>query len=806
MYDIQLIKQRISCVTFAQRYGLPITKSGDRCISPLRDGASNPTSFVVYDDFYYDFALASGGDVIELCAVLNHRGDRGAAIRELATITGVPSDGTPETQAWLDYTNQLNAQTAYYHSQLTPDDYDYLHGRGLTDDDISRLLIGRVTDGPLRGRLFLPYFSGHNGYVCYYATRALPGGTFPDSKYMKQRRDEYAQHLPWGLQTLNRDGDTLVIAEGYFDAVSYESRGYPVLSAITGRFSRDQLPIVLSVARKFRRVFIVYDNDVRTHAGDNFAQSMSEILTQNHIPFVVGTVPPPYHDVSEYYAAGGNLEHIISNAQHGISYIASRFTEFSDLERFIYTVARHTKRTELETIFATIRNSNRWNESALKTLFKSATTAPPENIIADEILASHRLVYIPAVGFYEYSHGVWSRRSDESIKSYADRAYGVFATYQRNTATLGLLRTRALREDITFNERPVWNFVNGTLDLETGNFRDHNPNDYCSIQSQYPYNPDATYDAWSRFIDDVTAGDPRAAELLQFIPGYALFQNNSHEKAFVLSGNGSNGKSKYLEILRQLFTDSSGVTVSHLPPRAMLDKFRLIQFRESIINIAGEIRSDLRDVEEVLKSVISGEPQSACYKSKDFVTFIPRTKLVFATNSQLSSGDTSEGLTRRLIMVDFKVSFVDEPDPNDPYQKPKNINILDDLLSELNSGGIFNWAYEGYKLLRTVGYFTETADQNQLIQDFKLSSNPVLAFWEESEYRPAEYDYQQVYSDYSAWCESNGYKHTLPSLKFHAEYRKVSAKDYECATKSVRIDGKPRKRRFYRLRTTETAT
>ena len=777
MYDLNLIKSRISCVTFAQQHNLPITKSGDRCISPLRDGASNPTSFVVYDDFYYDFANGSGGDVIELCAALNHRGDRGSAIRELARLTGVTSDGNTETQAWLDYTNHLNAQTAYYNTQLTTDDRDYLHSRGLSDDDISRLLIGRVTDGSLRGRLFLPYFSGANGYVCYYATRALPGGAFPDSKYMKQKRDEHSQHLPWGLQTLNRDSDTLVIAEGYFDAVSFEIRGYPVLSAITGRFSREQLPVVLSVARKFKSVFIVYDNDSRTHAGDNFAQSMSEILTQNHIPFVVGTVPPPYHDVSEYFAAGGDLSQIIAHAEPGISYIATRFTEFADLERFIYTVARHTKRTELENIFATIRNTNRWNESALKSLFKSATTAPPENIIADEILKKHQLVYITNVGFYEYNSGVWNKRSDEAIKSYADQAYGVFATYQRNTATLGLLRTRALREDITFNDRPVWNFVNGTLDLETGIFRDHNPNDYCSIQTSYPYNPEATHHVWSRFIDDVTAGDPRSAELLQLIPGYVLFQNNSHEKAFVLSGNGSNGKSKYLEILRQLFCGNP--TVSNLPPRALLDKFQRIQLREAILNIAGEIRSDLRDVEELIKSIISGEPQNACYKGKDFVTFNTRTKLVFATNNQLSSGDTSEGLTRRLIMVDFKVSFVDNPNPNDPYQKPKNIDILNDLLVELQSGGIFNWAYEGYKLLRAVGYFTETYDQTELIQDFKRSSNPILVFWEDKHYDFSDsFSNTEIYRDYQQWCVDNGEKPTT-SNQFHREFKKVSSHEYE---------------------------
>jgi len=779
VYDTQLIKQRISCVDVAQRCGLPIRQSGDRCVSPLRPGASNPSSFAVDADFWYDFGSGSGGDCIDLLAELRYSGDRGAAIRELARLAGVTSDNQDNTYEWRSYTESMNAQTAYYHSQLTTADREYLHSRGLTDTDISRLMIGRVTDGPLRGRLFLPYFSGRDGYVSYYATRALPGSAFPENKYMKQKRDEFCKHIPWGLQTLDRTvpGDTLVIAEGYFDAASFEASGYPVLSAITGRFSKDQLPTVLSAARKFSRVFIVYDNDAVTHAGDSFAQTMATILTRNRIPFIVGTVPTPYHDISEYYAAGGDLSRIISSAEPGIEYIASRIMDFSDLESYVYTVARHTKRTALDNLFSRLRELRRWDGDALKSLFKSATTAPPETIVADEILREHQLLYIHAVGFYEYTGGVWQRLNDGIIGGYADRAYGEFSTSQRVSAIVKLLKIRALR-DVVFDRQPVWNFVNGTLELDTGVFRDHNPNDYCSVQSSYPYNPDATYNSWASFIDDVTAGDPKSAELLQFIPGYALgYQDNRLERIFVLQGLGSNGKSVYLDMLRQLFGDTH---VSHLQPRALLDRFQVIQLRESIINIAGEIRSDFKDVEERMKSIATGEPISGCYKSQDFVTFIPRTKLVFATNTEITSGDTSEGLARRLVIVDFKVSFVDYPDPNDPYQRPKNVDIKDELARELASGGIFNWVYEGYKLLRTVGYFTETNDQVELIQDFRRSSNPVLQFYEEKivpDY-PVELLNQQLYEDYKSWCIRNTYD-VRSSNSFYREFKKVAKLRYE---------------------------
>lgn len=774
MHDLNLIKSRISCVDVAQRLGLPINKSGDRCVSPLRPNASNPSSFLCDDDFWYDFGDARGGDVIDLLAEIKYDGDRGAAIRELATITGVP-DNNPRPDGWYTYTQNLCNQIAYWQTKLTQADRDYLHSRGLTDETITALKIGRTEDG----RLSIPYLK--NGYVAYYCTRHLPGGAYPESKYRKQKRDDFNEHVVWGLDTLNRDSDTLVIAEGAFDAISFYQQNYPVISAITGFFSRDQISTVISAARNFRRVFIVYDDDSATsNAGERFTVRTAELLTRNRIPFVVGTVPPPYHDISEYYAAGGKLDNIINTAEDGRVYIASRFSDFSELERYIYTLARHTKRSDLETIFAALRRTTTFDLKALDALFKSATTAPPENIVTDEILSNHRLVYMPGVGFYEYDSGVWTRIDDTRVKSYADQTYGEFTTSQRVNAICNLVKIRALRTDIQFDKRPVWNFINGTLELETGVFRDHNPNDYCSMQSSYPYNPDATYDSWSRFIDDVTAGDPKSAELLQLFPGYVFDPTCRYERVLVLSGGGGNGKTRYLEILRQLFA-ASDYAVSHLTPRAMLDRFQAIQLRESIVNIAGEIRSDLRDAEEKIKSVASGEPMSACYKGQDFINFIPRTKLIYATNAQLSSGDTSEGLTRRLLMVDFKVSFVDNPDPSNPYQRLRNVDILDELTQELQSGGIFNWAYEGYKLLQTVGYFTETADQAELIQEFKRSSNPILVFWEDRvhDYSEAQsFTNAEIYRDYCQWCVDNGEKNSTSNV-FHREFKRVTKCDFE---------------------------
>ena len=769
MYDIQLITQRISCVDVAKRCGLSISESGDRCVSPLRSEAHNPSSFVVWDEFWFDFGDSRGGDSIDLLAELKYSGDRGKAIRELAMLTGV-MDNNPRPDGWQEYTQNLCNQIAYWQTQLTSDDYDYLHSRGLSDKTIADLKIGRTSDG----RLSIPYMK--NGYVAYYCTRYLPGGSYPDSKYRKQKRDDYNENIPWGLETLSRDGDTLIIAEGAFDAISFYQENYPVLSAITGFFSKTQIPTVISVARKFKRVLIIYDDDSATsNAGAKFTLRMSELLTKHRIPFVVGTVPKPYHDVSDYYAAGGDLSYIVDNSQDGLYYIAGTLTTFDVLEKFVFQAARHTKRTVMDNLLVHLKRTSDFDTKLLDSLFKAALTAPPETIIADEILRDHQLVYIHAVGFYEYNGSVWNRINDGIIKGYADRAYGEFSTANRVTAINTLLKTRALA-DVTFNTKPLWNFINGTLELDTGNFREHSSGDYCSFISSYPYNPEASYRSWTKFIDDVTANDPVKSEILQFIPGYALMPHCKYEKVFCLCGSGGNGKSKYLEILRLLFGESN---VTHITPRGLLDRFQRIGLRESILNIAGEIKSDLKDAEEYIKLIASGEPISACYKSQDFVDFSSRAKLLFAMNGQLTSSDTSDGLTRRIIIVDFKVSFVDYPDPSDPYQRQKNVDIIDGLIQELQSGGIFNWVYEGYKLLSTVGYFTETHDQESLIADFKRASNPILVFYEDFRNdAPDSISNSDLYGKYRQWCCDSG-EAAVSSISFHREFKSVAKREYE---------------------------
>ena len=780
---IQKIKSRLSCVEFLSRHGIHV-KNGGRCVSPLRKGAKNPTSFWIEDDHWYDFGSATGGDVIDLAAQLLYEGDVSKAVYALADELGIQRSDYNEN--YRSDIQRLCNRTAAYHAALTPSDYEYLSARGLTREDADRLMIGRVTDGYLKGRLFLPYFK--NGAVVYYATRAMPDGAFSDNKYMKASRSECEsyQHIPWGLQTLNRPSDTLVISEGYFDAVSWEREGYPVISPITGNFSKDQWPDVIAACRMFSKVLVIFDNDDISHAGDGFTARTSKRLFQARIPFLVAHTPRGIKDVNDYYTGGGSLQALIDSAQDGLKYMISQYTDAVELKNFVMTVNRYTDPTAIADALYTPAMQERFAPAVLKSIQKSAESAPTESQIVDEIIAKHNIIYVDQVGFYEWNSRVWDRKTESQVRNYADALYGKrFATAQRVNAVCNLLKSRSVTQ-VIFDRNPVMTFQNGTLEIETGKFRDFSDADYCSIIMDYDYDPAARCPVWESFIEDVTDEEPRRQEILQFIAGYVLFPDCRHQKVFILTGTGGNGKSVYLEIIQKLFGDKN---VTHVEPTGLTAEFQRIRLKDSLLNIGSDINSDFSrgEIREWLLKVADGTSIQACYKGLNHIDFIPRCKLVYACNA-MPTAEIINGLNRRMQFVDFPCQYVETPDPNNPKQKPRDINIVAKLTAELP--GIFNWCYAGYKLLNTVGYFTDAPEQADMLAQFEQTSNPVMVFCED--YGDSFFgavSRKEVYDWYKWWCEDTGHK-ALSREKFLPRFREQLG-DRILDEPQRRVDGTP---------------
>ena len=748
MLDISQIKARMSCVDFAGRNSLPITKSGDRCVSPLRSGATNKSSFVVYDDFFFDFGSGEGGDVIDFAAKLLFNDDKGKAIKYLADVTGVAVEKS-QTQSWVKYTQNLCNKIQSYHEKLTDEDRQYLYERGINDDTINRNKMGRTPDG----RLMIPYWK--NGYVCYYATRHLPGGKYPEQKYKKMPIDDYNEHTVWGLHTLDRNPnrDLLVIAEGAFDALSFEQEGYSVISAITGHFSREQLPTALSIAKSFNRVFLVYDNDVVTHAGEKFTIKMAKILTEKRINCIVGKVPAGYKDVSEFFADNGKLSSLITHSISGIEFLATKIDDRSEFDTFARRVCRYMSKPDVDMFFKSVIKSSDFDADWLKSLCKDCKSPPLDKAIAEEVTSKHKLMYNEKISFFQYNGMYWTAKTDTEISSYITDALGPYATGSRISSILKIIKSDVVTNKL-FNVNPVINFINGTLEIEPEiHFREHRETDCCTYCLDYPYDPSARSEEWLHFLDTVTNHDDKKICLLQELSGYVLFPDNRLQKCAVLIGSGANGKSVFLNVLTRIFGSAN---VSNVEMSSLSQDFQVIQLMNSMLNISAETRTNVAGAESKFKQITAGDEISACYKGKDYITFRPRAKMFLACNEYVKSSDTTEGWTRRFCFVDFPMHFVEIPNPENPEELPIDRDIEHKLTTQNQLSAIFNWVLQGYEMLKACGYFTEPDDQREITEEFKELSNPLIEFAKEVEIT-REISNNQLYDLYRNWCLDSGH-------------------------------------------------
>lgn len=727
--DLSLIKQRMSCIDYAKISGIPVSKPGDRCASPIRSGADNRTAFVVYEDFWYDFVAQLGGDVIDLCALRQFEGNRGAAISHLARLTGVEYE---QNAKWVEYTQHLCGLVEKWHKELSEPHSEYLKSRGILQTTIDELKIG--TKG---NRIVIPYWK--NGYICYYISRKDPNDASDSPKYVKAKLDGSNENIPWGLPTL-KAGQPLYIAEGAFDALSIYQEGKSVLATMGGHFSKPQLEQVRKASEAASEVILTFDND---EAGRSFTRALGEFLFNHRIKFSTLVIPSRYKDVSECYEAEGRLP---STMQDGIEFLAETLTEWEDFKAFAYKAGRVLDKSSIAQLFSKVQG---FDPVALKDLKSDVTSCPAEGKIVSEIKGD--LLYHPSVGFFTYDGTRWARISDEEVKARIAKALGRFKSGSKCNSILTLLKAETARV-VEFNRQNKVNFINGTLDLDTLAFSDeHNPNDFLTYCMKYPYKPGKYYKPWSDFIEDIMNSDERKQSLLQEAAGYVLFPNNAFQKCFVLIGSGANGKSVFLNIMTHIFGEEN---VSNIEMSAFAKDFQVIHLMNSLINISSETKSNIAGAESVFKQIVAGDMVSSCYKGKDMISFRPRSKLFIACNEYMKSKDTTEGYLRRLCFIKFPMHYVDNP--TQPNDRLINRDLEKDFEKHLTE--IFNWVLDGYRSLRADHEFTVTDEQSEIISDYKEVINPLISFVKDYELDGDYASNDEFYRDYLVWCEQCGHK------------------------------------------------
>ncbi len=252
------------------------------------------------------------------------------------------------------------------------------------------------------------------------------------------------------------------------------------------------------------------------------------------------------------------------------------------------------------------------------------------------------------------------------------------------------------------------NFLNGTLDLRSGELKPHDRAQMLTKLVHYNYDPEAQCPQFLMFLGRIMGGHADASEpeldradrmiaYLQRALGYSLTGTTEEKAVFVPFGSGNNGKTTLLATFLQLLEEYAVLLqVDTLMVRQESNNTQadLADLRGARFVMTSETEEGQRLAQGKLKRITQGMGKiKATRKYENPIEFPETHKLWMDTNSKPQIRATDDQATfNRLHPIPFTVTIpADEIDRTLPRK----------LLGEAE--GILAWAAEGAQLWRQHG-------------------------------------------------------------------------------------------------------
>lgn len=265
---------------------------------------------------------------------------------------------------------------------------------------------------------------------------------------------------------------------------------------------------------------------------------------------------------------------------------------------------------------------------------------------------------------------------------------------------------------------------NGTLNLQTKEFRAHSRDDFCSRITNTEYKPGAVCTLWEKHIRTILDEDQELIDSVQELLGYTLFLGNPDARFPVFFGSGRNGKTVTLECLSDLL-GSYAVSIS---PAAMMaggesagsDRIRTRGARLITANEPSESSKSRCELDTgFIKAATGDDKVSARRLYCEGVTFKIRGLVILSTNSLPKIHDTSIAIWERVLAIPFLHYFAPED---------RDRHILKKLSKEYP--GILNWLITGYDRYAARGYLKPCVKITDQTEEYRRDEDYYTPFFD----------------------------------------------------------------------------
>lgn len=304
-----------------------------------------------------------------------------------------------------------------------------------------------------------------------------------------------------------------------------------------------------------------------------------------------------------------------------------------------------------------------------------------------------------------------------------------------------------------FEEDPgVLVLENGVFHLDTGELTQHNAIHNAKARLPVKFNPRAECPRILKFLEEVIPG---AVKVFQEWLGYHLIMDYRFAKALMLVGDGENGKSVLLNLMKAFFGPENVSEVDLY--RLVANRFAAAELYTRLANLAPDVGSDELRRTGVFKALTGNDTIFAEKKHQHPFSFRNYAKLSFSTNKLPLTPDMSRAFFRRWLIINCPNIFTgDNCDPT----------IIDKLTTPEELSGLLNWALEGRQRLIQNGRFTKNQTAEEIQELYEEMSDPVTAFIRSC----VELDPEGVvtkddlYNAYHGFCRMKGYSPVLKNI------------------------------------------
>ena len=332
---------------------------------------------------------------------------------------------------------------------------------------------------------------------------------------------------------------------------------------------------------------------------------------------------------------------------------------------------------------------------------------------------------------------------------------------------LGHVQRKTFRSRGEFDSNPnILNLKNGLLNVETGEFDEHSPDYLSSSQLPVEYYKRTGYASIEKFLSEVAY--PEDVPAIQEFVGYCLWRGYPENKALFLIGDGSNGKSVFLGLVKALL--GAGNVACFSLQELETNGFSKAYLDSKLANIFPDLPDTALRQAGVFKALTGNDSITTAHKFGSPFTFVNIAKMIFSANKIPEVYEDTMAFFRRWILVTF---------PNTFDAEKADRNLLAKLTTPESLSGFLNWALVGLNRLKSNGWkFSNSKSVEIVREEYIRKSSPIQAFFKDCVENHPDGVVTKValYQAFADYCRSkhlpvSGQESFFMKMNRFAEYR-----------------------------------